>query len=73
MSNNVKRIEEETIITTEKYDPNKDYRKETTIVTYSEFIWTRLFRKIFNLPSKKKLEINIKGDVDINDIKVKYK
>ena len=49
-----KKIESNVIITTttELYDPNKDYRQETIIVSYHEgYPWTRLFRKIFKLPT----------------------
>ena len=39
-------------VTIENYDPNKDYSRQTKITVYHEgYPWTRLFRKIFKLPT----------------------
>ena len=52
MSNNIKNQVTKVTTRTEVYDPCKDYRQKTTIIVYHEgYPWTRLFRKIFKLPT----------------------
>ena len=51
MSNNIN-YQTTVTITTELYDPCKDYSSKTTVITYHEgYPWTRFFRRLFRIPT----------------------